>query len=283
MSDSRDARRAGDVGRGSSPRDGAGRPGGSRGRGAGQRRTSAGRGGAAPSGAARGGPAAEPKVADGPAIPDDITGKELDPATLKQLSGLGGKATPVARHLVAAWRLLDDEPELAVEHALAASARGARLATVREAAGEALYAAGRYDKAASELRAAKRLSGSLEMLPLIADCERGLGRPERALALAADDEASRLTGAAAVEMRIVAAGARGDLGQIEAALLELEIPLLFADEVSEPAARLRYAYADLLERVQRRSEARDWFGRSARADTQGLTDAQDRLDAIEAP
>ena len=39
---------------------------------------------------------------------------------------------------------------------------------------------------------------------MMADCERGLGRPERALALASSPEAGRLDRAGQVELRIVA-------------------------------------------------------------------------------
>jgi tetratricopeptide (TPR) repeat protein len=255
----------------------SGQPRGGRGRGSNARtnRGEAGVGRAEP-GAPHGGQA-------GPSIPDEITGNELDPATLKELSSLGARAIPVARHLVAAWQLLDSDPDLAAEHALAASARGARSAPVREAAGEALYAAGRYDKALAELRAAKRLSGSVQMLPVMADCERGLGRPERALALADSDDARRLRAAAAVEMRIVAAGARADLGQPESGLATLEVPLLYSAERSEPAARLRYAYADLLERSGDRAQAREWFTRAADADVDDSTDAAERRDALAQP
>ncbi|EUA42791.1 hypothetical protein I553_6654 [Mycobacterium xenopi 4042] len=45
------------------------------------------------------------------------------------------------------------------------------------------------------------------LLPLIADCERGLGRPERAIELARGPEAAQLSGDDADELRIVAAGA----------------------------------------------------------------------------
>jgi len=215
-------------------------------------------------------------VPDGPPIPEEITGRELDPTTRRGLSGLGSKADLVARHLVAAGQLLDTDPDLAADHALAASALGARIASVREAAGEAAYAAGRYDKALSELRAAKRISGSVEMLPLMADCERGLGRPERALEMATSPDVAKLSADSRIELSIVAAGARADLGDLDAGLVELEQPLLFNDAVSSTAARLRYAYADLLEQVGRRAEAASWFSKVTAADVDEETDAAER-------
>ena len=89
----------------------------------------------------------------------------------------------MARHLVAAGQLIDTEPKTAYEHTLAARARASRLAVVREAVGEAAYAAGEYTEALAELRAAKRMNGVQDYVAMMADCERALGRPDRALAL----------------------------------------------------------------------------------------------------
>ena len=101
-----------------------------------------------------------------------------------QLKSLPDKlALRVARHLVAAGLLIDSEPKTAYEHTLAARARASRLAVVREAVGEAAYAAGEYAEALAELRAAKRMNGVQDYVAIMADCERALGRPDRALAL----------------------------------------------------------------------------------------------------
>ena len=61
-----------------------------------------------------------------------------------------------------------------------------RIAVVREAAGEAAYAAGHYAEALAELRAAKRMNGATAYLPIMADCHRALGKPQDALKLAED-------------------------------------------------------------------------------------------------
>src|SRR3546814_4236289 len=71
-------------------------------------------------------------------------------------------AARVARHLAAAGELIDSDPKTAYRHTLAARARASRLAVVREACGEAAYAAGSYAEALSELRAAKRMNRSEE-------------------------------------------------------------------------------------------------------------------------
>jgi hypothetical protein len=148
---------------------------------------------------------------------------------------------------------------------------------VREAAGLAAYAIGRHDEALRELRTARRLTGSNAHLPLMADCERGLGRPERALALASSPEAAQLDEAGRVEMRIVAAGARLDMGQADAAVVTLQGPELTAKGQEPWRARLLSAYADALAAAGRGGEARTWLARAAAADPTGATGAARRL------
>ena len=212
-----------------------------------------------------------------PVIPDDVTGRELDRAVRAELSSLAKlNAEAVARHLVMAGRLLDTDPEAAYLHAKAAQARAGRVGAVREAAGLAAYATGRFAEALSELRAARRITGDDSLLPVLADCERGLGRPERALALAATPEVKALPAAARVEMLIVASGARRDLGQAEAAVLALQGPQLRPEARRPWSARLFYAYAEALLDAGRRDEAAQWFGHAAAADTEGETDADER-------
>ena len=145
----------------------------------------------------------------------------------------------------------------------------------------AAYAAGDFGRALTELRAAARISGSSEYLPMIADCERGLGRPEKALALASSPEAAGLDRDARVELLIVAAGARRDLGQAEAAVLTLQVPALNSRARGEWLARLRYAYADALLETGRVEEARAWFVRAADVDPEGVTDAAERVDELD--
>lgn len=220
---------------------------------------------------------------DGPALDESITGRELGPDVLQQLRGLPDKlATRVARHLVAAGMLLDTDPQTAHAHALAARARAARVAVVREACGEAAYAAGEYAEALAELRAARRMNGLQAYLPVMADCERALGRPQKALDLAQSPAVSNLEPDQRAEMTIVAAGARRDLGEIEAALRTLENAPLRSRSRAPWVARLRYAYADTLLAAGRREEAVEWFHRTAGIDSEGLTDAAQRLAELEA-
>ncbi len=213
----------------------------------------------------------------GPHIPDEVEAKQLAPDVRAELLSLDkNTADTVARHLVVAGNLLDEDPEAALEHAKAAKSRAARIAGVREALGIAAYHCGDWALALSELRAAKRMGTRSPLLALIADCERGVGRPERALELARGDEAKALTGDAADELRIVTAGARADMGQLDQALAVLSTPAPDPKRVGVVAARLFYAYADILLALDRKPEAVQWFLHAANADVEGHTDAEDR-------
>ncbi|UVJ40994.1 hypothetical protein [Arthrobacter sp. CJ23] len=164
----------------------------------------------------------------------------------------------VAKHLVMAGRLIDIEPELSFQHALAASRRGGRLSCVREAVGLTAYAAGHYGEALREFRTYRRISGSNVHLPIMADCERGLGRPDRALDAVRSPEAQDLDAPGKVELAIVASGARTDLGQLDAAVTELEIVQLDINRAFSYSPRLFRAYAAALTAVGRTEEAGKW-------------------------
>ncbi len=221
---------------------------------------------------------AEQAKYDGPPLDPEITGKELDRNVAQQLRGLPEKlAARVARHLVAAGMLLDEDPKTAYQHTLAARARAARIAVVREACGEAAYYAGEFAEALSELRAAKRMNGNTEYLPVMADCERALGRPEKALALARNPSVANLEDSLKAEMTIVEAGARRDLGELDAALRTLENAPLRSRSRADWVARLRYAYADTLLAAGRREDAVIWFHRTVGVDSNEVTDAAERL------
>jgi len=212
------------------------------------------------------------------ALPDDVQARDLDPDARKDLRSLTKESAElVARHLVMAGRLLDDDPEQALAHARAARAMAARIGVVREATGLACYACEQWTEALAELRAARRITGRPDHLAVMADCERALGRPERALAYADDPEVPGLPQDERVELIIVLAGARSDLGQHDAAVLTLQDPAQRTTATRPWAARLWYAYADALLRAGRGEQAREWFGRVADVDTTGETDAVDRV------
>ncbi|KJS59062.1 tetratricopeptide TPR_4 [Streptomyces rubellomurinus] len=178
-------------------------------------------------------------------------------------------------------RLLDSEPEEAYQYSRVALRLASRVAAVREAAGFASYMTQRYSEALTEFRAARRMTGRADLWPVMADCERGLGRPERALAMAGEPEVKQLDKAGQVEMRLVAAGARTDMEQFDAAVVTLQSPELASSTVHAWTARLRYAYAEALIAAGRADEAREWFAKAAEADTDGSTNASERLAEID--
>ena len=152
---------------------------------------------------------------------------------------------------------------------------------VREASGIAAYRTGRWAEALSELRAARRLTGRDDYLPVMADCERALGRLDRALALIREASASTLDRATQIELRIVESGIRRDQGLAEAAVIALQVPELTGGRLRPWSARLFYAYADALLAAGRTEEAREAFARAVAADADGETDAADRLDELD--
>ena len=225
---------------------------------------------------------ASQEVYDGPPLPEEITGAELDRSVSGQLKGLPEKlASRVARHMAAAGLLIDTDPETAYQHTLAARARASRIAVVREATGEAAYAAGHYAEALAELRAAKRMNGATAYLPIMADCHRALGHPEQALKLAKSPSVAKFASAPKAEMTIVEAGARRDMGQLDAALRTLELAPLTSKSREQWVVRLRYAYADTLEAAGRETDALAWFHRTHAIDSEQITDAAERADALE--
>lgn len=190
-------------------------------------------------------------------------------------------ADGVAKHMVAAAELLEDQPEKALEHAQHAVSRAGRVPAAREALGLVLYRTGEYAEALREFRTARRLSGSDHLLPYMVDCERGLGRYERALELANSPEAQRLSESDNIELAIVVSGVRRDMGQSRAAVVGLRIPALQKATTQPWAARLFYAYADALLDLGETTQAREWFVKADAADNEGETDASDRVDQID--
>ncbi|WP_228717303.1 tetratricopeptide repeat protein [Allosaccharopolyspora coralli] len=214
-------------------------------------------------------------------MPEEIDPKELDGDIRRELRSMPKSlADKVASHIVAAGTLIDEEPQRALVHARFARRCASRVWAVREANGLTAYASGEWSEALAELRAARRMAGGAGHLALMIDCERALGRPERALELSRSPEAAELVGEEAVELRMVAAGVRRDLGEIDAAVVGLQIPELDPQRQDPWSARLFYAYADNLLAADRVQEAFTWFVHAAHADDEGDTDAAERLDEL---
>ncbi|MGH3434395.1 MAG: hypothetical protein ACRDQB_16325 [Thermocrispum sp.] len=182
----------------------------------------------------------------------------------------------VGKHLIAAGRLLDTDPEAALSHARYVKTKASRIPVVREAVGIAAYHAGQWAEALAELRAVRRMTHTDLHVAIIADLERALGRPERALDLSREVNVAKLSPEVAVELRIVAAGARRDLGQLEAAVVALQGDDLDPAKPEPWSARLFYAYADNLLAAGRTEEAATWFVHAADVDADEETDAAER-------
>ena len=194
-------------------------------------------------------------------MPADITGEELEKKIAYQIASLTpSNAKSVARHLVALERFLEEDPERAYLHGREISFRAGRLGIVRERAGVAAVRAGHFKEALKDLRAASRITGSIELEPFIAQCEAALGNARKALEIAGSVEESKLSKAGRVEMRIAASSARESLGQFDAAVLTLKCKEL---NESDPAwsKRLRRTYYNALLKAGRDQEAEDFVSR----------------------
>jgi hypothetical protein len=213
---------------------------------------------------------------DDPELPESVTAADLDRIARNELKTLEKEnAEGVARHLAMAARLIDDDPALAHRHALSAARRAGRIGVVRETLAITAYAIGDFALALRELRTYRRITGRDDELPMMVDCERGLGRPQKALELGRTVAKSSLPVAVQVELSIAMSGARLDLGQLDAALTELEIPQLDPSTAYSYSPALFDAYGIVLEELGRDDEAEQWF---ERADA-----AADALESAENP
>ncbi|MCW2547402.1 MAG: Tetratricopeptide 4 [Mycobacterium sp.] len=212
-----------------------------------------------------------------PELPPGVSGEMLDPAIRRELRSLAkATAETVSGQLVAAGMLLESNPQAALAHARAARRIASRVSSVREANGLAAYAAGEYAEALAELRAHRRMSGLSLHIPVMADSERALGRPAKALALLDEAPLGDLPAAARAELLLVRSGAYRDLEQPADALSSLEVSELDSPVIKPWTVRLWYGYAEALLAVGREDEAREWFGAVAAVDD-GSTDAAERF------
>jgi tetratricopeptide (TPR) repeat protein len=156
-----------------------------------------------------------------------------------------------------------------------------RATSVRELLGLAYYRSGRWQEAARELAAFRRMSGSAEQTPVLADCHRAVNKPERAVELCDEIDRRRVPRSVFYEGAIVAAGALADMGRIDEAIARLEALDLRPDVASEHHLRAWYVLGDLLERRGRFTQAREWFDAVAAADPD-MTDAPERARRLRA-
>jgi tetratricopeptide (TPR) repeat protein len=157
-----------------------------------------------------------------------------------------------------------------------------RAAAVREVLGLAYYRTEQWQEAARELSAFRRISGSTEQNPVIADCYRAQGKPEKALEICDEIDRHSVSPEVRYEGAIVAAGALADMRRIDDAIARLES--LDLDPTTAQAHHLRawYALADLLEQRGRFTQALAYFDAVAGSDPDA-TDAPERAARLRRP
>jgi len=217
-----------------------------------------------------------------PMAPLDFDEKALPAPVRAELRGVPADTAHIIEgQLVAAAELLDEDPAQANAHAQAARRRAPRLPILREVAAEAAYQAGEYASALNDYRALRRMTGNDNFLPVIADCERALGRPQAALRLIREGQEAGLNPAQQIELVLVQAGARRDLGQRDEAVRLLREAVKNLKAPTEATARLHYAYAETLLEEGDTAGARKWVVSAQRHDPANFLDSQDRIDIID--
>ena len=149
---------------------------------------------------------------DEPKMPKGMEWSMLSKDERERLRGLSKEhAENIGLHILAAFALEESDPELALEHAKWVARQASRIDFARETLAFVAYRQGDYKLALREFRTAFRMNGFLDYLPFIADCERGMGEPKKAIETAMSDDAKYLRGESKAEMFLVYAGALGDL------------------------------------------------------------------------
>jgi len=219
-----------------------------------------------------------------PLIPDEVTEKDLHPSARNELKTLQPEtAERAARHLAMVAMLIEDDPELAHQHAISASRRAGRIPVARETLAITAYHIGDFALALRELRTYRRLTGAQGHVALMVECERALGRPGKGIETGLAANLQALNTEQRVQLAIAMSGARLDLGQTQQALFELEIPALNPKKAFDWSPELFAAYATVLEDLGRAAESKKWRERALAAESaiNELLIGQDQLEVLE--
>lgn len=206
-------------------------------------------------------------------VPDDVA------AELRATARPGKGDVLVQVYGEAAAAFADDDLPEAIRLGEQAKHLAMRSGAARELLGLAYYRAERWQEAVKELSAFRRISGSTEQNPVIADSYRALGKRERAVELCGEIDPSSVSEAVVFEGAIVAAGALADEGRIEDAIARVGALSLEPGSPKDHHLRAWYVLADLLERKGRFTQAREWFDAVAGADPD-MTDAPERAERL---
>ena len=201
-------------------------------------------------------------------LPDDVVGE------LKGTARPGKGQILVQVFAEAATAFEEEDLPEAIRLAEQAKHIALRSASVRELLGLAYYRDGKFKDAARELSAFRRLAGSTEQNPVLADCYRAMDKPERALELCNEIESS-VPEPIRYEGAIVAAGALTDMDRIDEAIARIESLDLNPSSAAQHHLRAWYVLGDLLERRGRFTVALNFFEAVSAADPES-TDAPER-------
>lgn len=152
-------------------------------------------------------------------------------------------------------------------------------AAVRELHGLTLYRMGKWKDAIKELDAFHQLTGSVEQLPVVADCYRALGQMTEVQRCWDELRREGAGVEALTEARLVLAGATADRGDVASGIRILAEGPVEVRKPQEHNLRLWYALAALYERAGDVPRARELFGRIVHFDPT-FGDAGERLDAL---
>jgi tetratricopeptide (TPR) repeat protein len=160
-------------------------------------------------------------------LPSDAERSSFDllPEIAREISQVAhfGSAPKVKKLLVAAGESVErGDHQRAIDLLLEAKVKAPRSVYVREMLGLAYYQLGKWREAARELAAFRRMSDRRDRDPEYADCERALGRPEKAVEILADIGSQEVDEEVLIEGLVVAAGALTDLGRHADAVKTLE-------------------------------------------------------------
>jgi tetratricopeptide (TPR) repeat protein len=150
------------------------------------------------------------------------------------------------------------------------------IAAAQEVYGLASYRLGRYKQAAQALQHAQSLVPNPALLPVVADCYRGMKRWSAVDRVWGEIKAASPAHDVMAEGRIVAAGALADQGDLRGAIALLEPGQRKVKRVRDHHLREWYVLGDLYDRLGETIAARRWFA-AVRDHDPDFADVVDRL------
>lgn len=207
---------------------------------------------------------------------------EVDPAVAAEIHGAlpSERARRFTERLASASAALDRERFEEARRMITPLARELpQVAAVHEVAGLACYRLGRWREAAASLELARQLHPDPTLLPVLADCYRGLRAWDDV------DRVWELIKSASpphhvmAEGRIVAAGALADRGDLAGAIKLMSSAAQTPKRVREHHLRQWYVLADLYDRAGDTIRATRWF-REVASNDPDFADVRGRLAAL---